>query len=48
MITGSAEVTTARDDKPITGLTLAVTRDDGVVAVEGTALCYTFVAARSA
>jgi acyl dehydratase len=48
VITGSAEVTTAREDKPITGLTLAVTRDDGVVAVEGTALCYTFVAARSA
>lgn len=48
VITGSAEVTTARDDKPITGLTLAVTRDDGVVAVEGTALCYTFAAVRSA
>jgi acyl dehydratase len=48
VITGTAEVTAARDDKPITGLTVLVTRDDGVVAVDGTALCYTFVAARGA
>jgi acyl dehydratase len=45
VITGTAEVTSARADKPITGLALRVTRDDGVVAVEGTGLCYTFVAA---
>ncbi|HWM56755.1 MAG TPA: hypothetical protein VNO83_02885 [Pseudonocardia sp.] len=45
MITGTAEVTSARADKPITGRALRVTRDDGVVAVEGTGLCYTFVAA---
>ena len=31
-----------RSDKPITGLTVTVTRDDGVVAIDGTALCYTF------
>ncbi len=48
VITGSAEVISARDDKPITGLAVAVTRDDGVVAVEGTALCYTFVVASGA
>jgi acyl dehydratase len=47
VITGTAEVTSARADKPITGLALRVTRDDGVVAVEGTGLCYTFVAARA-
>ena len=48
VITGSAEVISARDDKPITGLAVAVTRDDGVVAVEGTAICYTFVVASGA
>ena len=48
VITGAAEVTSARTDKPITGLAVTVTRDDGVVAVEGTALCYTFVAVRGA
>ena len=42
VITGSAEVTSVRSDKPITGLTVRVTRDDGVVAVEGTAVCFTF------
>jgi hypothetical protein len=31
----------AREDKPITKLRTTVTRDDGVVSVEGTALCYT-------
>ena len=41
VITGTAVVTSVRDDKPITGLDVQVTRDDGVVAVEGTALCYT-------
>jgi acyl dehydratase len=46
VITGTAEVTSARTDKPITGLALRVTRDDGVVAVEGTGLCYTFIVAR--
>ena len=31
-----------RQDKPITGLTVRVTRDDGVLAIDGTAVCYTF------
>ena len=40
-ITGAVEVLTVRRDKPITELATTVTRDDGVVVVEGTALCYT-------
>jgi acyl dehydratase len=40
-ITGRVEVTDVRDDKPITTLSTTVTRDDGVVALKGTALCYT-------
>jgi len=40
-ITGAVEVLEAREDKPITKLRTTVTRDDGVVSVEGTALCYT-------
>lgn len=40
-ITGAVEVLEVRDDKPITRLATTVTRGDGVVAVEGTALCYT-------
>lgn len=40
-ITGAVEVTEVRLDKPITTLATTVTRDDGVVALEGTALCYT-------
>ncbi|GAA4696436.1 hypothetical protein GCM10023215_38100 [Pseudonocardia yuanmonensis] len=41
VITGTVEVTSAREDKPITALDVRVTRDDGVVAVDGTAVCYT-------
>lgn len=41
VITGSVEVTSARADKPITGLAVRVTRDDDVIVVAGTALCYT-------
>jgi acyl dehydratase len=41
VITGTVEVTSAREDKPVTGLAVRVTRDDGVVAVEGTAVCWT-------
>ena len=41
-ITGRVEVTSVRTDKPITTLATSVVRDDGVVAVEGTALCWTF------
>jgi len=40
-ITGRVEVTEVRSDKPITKIRTTVTRDDGVVAVEGEALCYT-------
>ena len=42
VITGTVEVTSVRPDKPITGLAVRVTRDDGVLAIDGTALCYTF------
>jgi len=40
-ITGEVEVLEVRHDKPITRLRTTVTRQDGVVALEGTALCYT-------
>ncbi|MGW0816958.1 MaoC family dehydratase [Streptomyces viridiviolaceus] len=40
-ITGRVEVIDVRLDKPITKLTVTVTRDDGVVALSGTAVCYT-------
>lgn len=42
VITGRVEVTAVRDDKPITSLDVRVVRDDGTVAVEGTAACWTF------
>lgn len=41
IITGEVEVLEVRGDKPITKLRTEVVRDDGVVAVDGTALCYT-------
>lgn len=40
-ITGEVEVTGVRADKPIAQLDVRVTRDDGVRAVEGTAVTYT-------
>jgi acyl dehydratase len=40
-ITGSVEVTGVRTDKPMTELKTTVTRDDGIVVLEGKALCYT-------
>jgi acyl dehydratase len=40
-ITGAVEVLEAREDKPITKLATTVTRQDGVVVLEGTAVCYT-------
>jgi acyl dehydratase len=40
-ITGRVEVLEVRTDKPITKVSTTVTRDDGVIAVEGDALCYT-------
>jgi acyl dehydratase len=41
VIAGEVEVLEVREDKPITRLRTSVTRQDGVVALEGTALCYT-------
>ena len=41
VITGRVEVIEVRSDKPITKLKTTVVRDDGVVAVDGDALCYT-------
>lgn len=41
VITGSVEVTEVREDKPITKLKTVVMRQDGVVALEGDAVCYT-------
>jgi acyl dehydratase len=40
-ITGAVEVLEVRDDKPITKLATSVRRQDGVVVLTGTALCYT-------
>jgi acyl dehydratase len=40
-ITGEVEVTSAREDKPITMLDTRVVRGDGVVVVDGTAVCWT-------
>jgi acyl dehydratase len=40
-ITGEVEVLEVREDKPITRLKTIVRRQDGVVALEGEALCYT-------
>lgn len=40
-ITGEVEVTAVREDKPITTLATRVMRGDGVVAIEGTAVCWT-------
>lgn len=41
VITGRVEVTDVRRDKPITTLATTVTRGDGTVALEGTAVCWT-------
>src|SRR5512143_1629232 len=40
-ITGAVEVLEVREDKPITKLATSVRRQDGVVVLEGTAVCYT-------
>ena len=40
-ITGRVEVDLVRTDKPITELKTTVTRDDGTVVLDGTAVCYT-------
>jgi acyl dehydratase len=41
VITGEVEVTEARTDKPVTKLRTTVTRDDGTVVLEGSAVTYT-------
>lgn len=41
VITGRVEVAEVRSDKSITKLVTTVTRNDGVIAVDGAALCYT-------
>ena len=43
VITGAVEVLEVRQDKPITKLATKVTRQDDVVVLNGTALCYTMV-----
>jgi acyl dehydratase len=48
IITGVVEVLSVRTDKPITELKTTVTRDDGTVALEGEALCYTMPLPRTA
>lgn len=40
-ITALVEVLEVREDKPITKIATTVTRQDGVVVLDGTALCYT-------
>ena len=40
-ITGEVEVTSVREDKPITTLDTRVVRDDGTVVLTGEAVCYT-------
>jgi acyl dehydratase len=41
-ITGEVEVTKVRTDKPVTELNTRVTRGDGTLVLDGTAVCYTF------
>jgi acyl dehydratase len=45
-ITGIVEVVSVRNDKPITTLKTSVVRQDDVVVLEGTAVCYTVSAGR--
>src|SRR5262245_4748218 len=40
-ITGAVEVLEVREDKPITKLATSVRRQDGVVVLSGSAVCYT-------
>lgn len=40
-IVGEVEILEVRTDKPITKLAVSVTRDDGVVALRGDAVCFT-------
>jgi len=45
-ITGEVTVTQVRPDKPITDLDTRVVRGDGIVALQGSAVCYTMPLAR--
>jgi len=45
VITGRVEVLEARTDKPVTRLRTSVTRGDGTVVLDGTAVCYTMAIA---
>jgi len=45
-ITGVVEILDVRTDKPITEVKTTVIRDDGTVALEGKALCYTMPLSR--
>ncbi len=45
-ITGVVEILEVRTDKPITEVKTTVIRDDGTVALEGKALCYTMPLSR--
>lgn len=40
-ITGVVEIVSVRDDKPVSHIKTTVLRQDDVVALEGTAVCYT-------
>lgn len=42
-IAGSVEVLDVREDKPVTERRTTVTREDGEIALKGTAVCYTMV-----
>ena len=46
-ITGRVEVTSVREDKPITELETTVTRDDGAEVLTGSAVCYTMDVGRA-
>ncbi len=46
-ITGEVEVLEARADKPVTKLRTTVTRGDGMVVLDGDAVCYTMPLPRS-
>lgn len=45
VITGRVEVLEVRTGKPVTKLRATVVRDDGTVALKGTAVCYTMLMA---
>ena len=45
VITGRVEVLEARTDKPVTTIRTSVTRGDGTLALDGTAVCYTMAIA---